>query len=119
PELPAEVTATYSDGSTAPLEVNWNNYDSSLIQKPGSFFITGTLGETSTTVSVTVTMLETVAALLNYSAAVQVNGSVTLPSSRPGVLADGTILDAEFPVTWDPIPAGFTATAGTKTIEGT
>ena len=119
PELPAEVTATYSDGSTAPLEVNWNNYDSSLIQKPGSFFITGTLGETSTTVSVTVTMLETVAALLNYSAAVQVDGAVTLPSSRPGVLADGTILDAEFPVTWDPIPAGFTATAGTKTIEGT
>lgn len=119
PELPAEVTATYSDGSTAPLEVNWNNYDSSLIQKPGSFFITGTLGETSTTVSVTVTMLETVAALLNYSAAVQVDGAVTLPSSRPGVLADGTILDAEFPVTWDQIPAGFTATAGTKTIEGT
>ena len=119
PELPAEVTATYSDGTTAPLNVNWNNYDSSLIQKPGSFFITGTLGGTSTTVSVTVTMLDTVAALLNYSAAVQVDGAVTLPSSRPGVLADGTILDAEFPVTWDPIPADFTATAGTKTIEGT
>ena len=119
PELPAEVTATYSDGSTAPLEVNWNNYDSSLIQKPGSFFITGTLEGTSTTVSVTVTMLDTVAALLNYSAAVQVNGAVTLPSSRPGVLADGTILDAEFPVTWDQIPDDFTETAGTKTIKGT
>ena len=119
PELPAEVTATYSDGSTAPLEVNWNNYDSSLIQKPGSFFITGTLGGTSTTVSVTITMLDTVAALLNYSAAVQVDGAVTLPSSRPGVLADGTILDAEFPVTWDQIPADFTETAGTKTIKGT
>lgn len=119
PELPAKVTATYSNGSTAPLEVNWNSYDSSLIQTPGSFFITGTLGGTSTTVSVTVTMLDTVAALLNYSAAVQVNGAVTLPSSRPGVLADGTILDAEFPVTWDPIPADFTATAGTKTIKGT
>ena len=119
PELPAEVTATYSDGSTAPLEVNWNNYDSSLIQTPGSFFITGTLEGTSTTVSVTITMLDTVAALLNYSASVQVGGAVTLPSSRPGVLADGTILDAEFPVTWDPIPAGFTATAGIKTIEGT
>lgn len=119
PELPAKVTATYSDGTTAPLEVNWNNYDSSLIQKPGSFFITGTLEGTSTTVSVTVTMLETVAALLNYSAAVQVNGSVTLPSSRPGVLADGTILDAEFPVAWDPILDGFTETEGVKTIEGT
>ena len=119
PELPAKVTATYSNGSTAPLEVNWNSYDSSLIQTPGSFFITGTLEGTSTTVSVTVTMLDTVAALLNYSAAVQVDGAVTLPSSRPGVLADGTILDAEFPVTWDPIPDGFTATAGIKTIEGT
>ncbi len=119
PELPAEVTATYSDGTTAPLEVNWNNYDSSLLQTPGSFFITGTLGGTSTTVSVTVTMLDTVAALLNYSAAVQVGGAVTLPSSRPGVLANGTILDAEFPVTWDQIPADFTETAGTKTIKGT
>ena len=119
PELPAEVTATYSDGTTAPLEVNWNNYDSSLIQTPGSFFITGTLEGTSTTVSVTITMLDTVAALLNYSAAVQVDGAVTLPSSRPGVLADGTILDAEFPVTWDQIPADFTETPGTKTIKGT
>lgn len=119
PELPAEVTATYSDGTTAPLEVNWNNYNSSLIQTPGSFFITGTLEGTSTTVSVTITMLDTVAALLNYSAAVQVDGAVTLPSSRPGVLADGTILDAEFPVTWDQIPADFTETPGTKTIKGT
>ena len=119
PELPAEVTATYSDGSEKQLKVNWNDYDASLIEKTGSFFITGTLEGTSTTVSVTVTMLDTVAALLNYSAAVQVNGAVTLPSSRPGVLADGTILDAEFPVTWDPIPDGFTATAGIKTIKGT
>ncbi len=117
PELPAEVTATYSNGTTAPLEVNWNSYDSSLIQTPGSFFITGTLEGTSTTVSVTVTMLDTVAALLNYSAAVQVNGSVTLPSSRPGILADGTILDAEFPVEWT-IPEDLTAAAGTKTIKG-
>src|SRR5699024_11967452 len=63
----------------------WNNYDSSLIQTPGSFFITGTLEGTSTTVSVTITMLDTVAALLNYSAAVQVDGAVTLPSSRPEI----------------------------------
>ncbi len=117
PDLPAEVTATYSNGSEKQLKVNWNDYDASLIEKTGSFFITGTLEEASTTVSVTITMLDTVAALLNYSAAVQVGGSVTLPASRPGILADGTILDAEFPVEWT-IPEDLTAAAGTKTIKG-
>ena len=118
PQLPATVVVTYRDGTTATKNVVWNNYDDSLINKVGPFAVTGTIEGTSTTVTVNVTMLDSVAALLNYSAAVQVGGSVNLPASRPAVLADGSILNAEFPVEWT-VPADLTATEGIKTVKGT
>ena len=52
-------------------------------------------------VSVGVVVLDDVAALLNYSAAVQVGQIPVLPTSRPAVMADGTVVSAQFPVTWD------------------
>ena len=117
PELPATVVVTYRDGTTETKNVVWKAYDASLIDQVGSFAVTGTIEGTNTTVSVNVTMLDSVAALLNYSAAVRKGSSVSLPSSRPAVLADGTILNAEFPVEWD-IPADLTDTVGTKTVTG-
>ena len=118
PELPATVVVTYRDGTTATKNVVWNNYDDSLINKVGPFAVTGTIEGTSTAVTVNVTMLDSVAALLNYSTAVRKGGSVSLPSSRPAVLADGSILNAEFPVEWT-IPEDLTSTVGTKTVNGT
>lgn len=118
PQLPQTVVANYKDGSTKELAVTWKDYDHSLIEKVGSFAISGTLEEGNITVTVNITMLDQVTALLNYSAAVRKGGDVTLPSSRPAVLADGTILNAEFPVDWD-IPADLTATTGVKKVEGT
>ncbi|WP_295620551.1 Ig-like domain-containing protein, partial [uncultured Intestinimonas sp.] len=117
PELPETVTVTYRDGSTEEKTVLWNAYDESLIDQVGSFTVTGTIEGTNTTVTVNITMLDSVAALLNYSAAVQVGSTVSLPSSRPAVLADGTILNAEFPVTWGSTE-GITGEAGTYTVEG-
>ena len=117
PELPATVVVTYRDGQTEAKNVVWNSYNESLIDQVGSFAVTGTIEGTNTTVSVNVTMLDSVAALLNYSAAVQMGGSVNLPASRPAVLADGTILNAEFPVEWT-IPEGLTDTEGTKIVSG-
>ena len=118
PVLPKTVVANYKDGSTKKLAVTWKDYDHSLIEKVGSFAISGTLSEGNITVTVNITMLDEVAALLNYSTAVRKGGDVTLPSSRPAVLADGTILNAEFPVDWD-IRADLTATTGVKEVKGT
>ncbi len=118
PVLPEKVTVTYKDGKTKELGVKWNSYENDLINKVGSFAISGVIQEVNVTATVNITMLDQVAALLNYSAAVQVGGQVALPNTRPAVLADGQILNAEFPVTWDSTD-GITDEAGIKVINGT
>ena len=117
PQLPQTATVTYQDGTQEQKNVLWETYDESLIQQPGSFAVTGTLEGTPVTVSVNVTMLDKVAALLNYSAAAILNSDLTLPQSRPAVLADGTVLNAEFPVAWEDYSA-ITQTEGTHTVTG-
>ena len=117
PQLPQQVTVTYRNGTQEQKNVVWNAYDESLIQQPGSFAVTGTLEGTPVTVSVNVTMLDKVAALLNYSAAAILGSDLTLPQSRPAVLADGTVLNAEFPVAWEDYSA-ITQTEGTHTVTG-
>ena len=118
PQLPQTVVANYKDGSTKELAVTWKDYDHSLIEEVGSFAISGTLSEGNITVTVNITMLDQVAALLNYSTAVTTGSNLTLPTSRPAVLADGTILNAEFPVEWN-VPEGLTDTTGVKKVTGT
>ena len=118
PELPQQVTVTYKNGKTEKLGVKWNAYDEKLIQEVGSFSITGTIEKVNVTAAVNITMLDQVAALLNYSTAVRTGSTVNLPASRPAVLADGEILNAEFPVTWDSTD-GITATPGVKKVTGT
>ena len=118
PVLPETVEVTYKDGTTKELGVTWNDYNEDLIQQVGAFTISGVIDEVNVTTTVNINMLDQVAALLNYSAAVRKDGQVTLPASRPAVLADGTILNAEFPVEWN-VPEDLTATVGTKTVQGT
>ena len=69
-------------------------------------------------ITVNVSTIGQTAGVLNYSAAVGKDAEVSLPAARPAVLADGTILAAEFPVKWD-IPKDLTATIGTKNVKGT
>ena len=69
-------------------------------------------------ITVNVSAIGQTAGVLNYSAAVGKDAEVSLPAARPAVLADGTILAAEFPVKWD-IPKDLTATIGTKNVKGT
>ena len=117
PQLPEKVTVTYQDGTQEQKNVVWKAYDENLIQQPGSFAVTGTLEGTPVTVSVNITMLDKVAALLNYSTAAILGSELTLPQSRPAVLADGTILNAEFPVVWED-DSNITKTEGTHTVTG-
>lgn len=118
PNLPDTVKVTYQNGKTETKTVTWNDYDESLINEEGSFSIGGTIDGTNVIVSVNITMISDVVALLNYSAAVQRNArSVNLPMSRPAVLPDGTILNAEFPVEWE--EAGDMDEEGVHTINGT
>lgn len=98
--LPKEVTLTYADGKTAAKAIEWEEIDPSRFEENGTFSVSGTIQDTGLTTQVNVTVMEEVAALMNYSTAILVGSSPSLPSTRPAVQADGTILNAEFPVEW-------------------
>lgn len=112
--LPETVEAHYTDGSTENLTVAWAD----TTETTGTFTVLGTVAD-KYQISVIVNMIDEVAALLNYSTATPVGQEPTLPASRPAVMADGEILDASFPVTWDTINASDYAQAGSFTVNGT
>ena len=101
PQLPAEVTLTYADGKTEVQPVKWEEIDPSKYAENGTFIVNGKIQKANISTQVNVTVMEGVAALQNYSTAIMVGSKPSLPSTRPAIQADGTILNAEFPVTWN------------------
>lgn len=118
PVLPAKIDANLSDGSTEAVDVTWDELTPEQYGTPGTFTVRGTTAK-GHSVSVNVTMLNRAGAVLNYSATTQVGTVPTIPDTRPAVLPDGTILDAQFEVDWDLPEDNAYATAGTVVINGT
>lgn len=114
PTLPKNVTVNYTDGTSEEKAVTWD----AIPEGQESYSVYGTIDDLNLRISVNVTVIGDVAGILNYSAAIGKDAELVLPSTRPAVIADGTVLTAEFPVTWE-IPADITATEGTKKIQGT
>ena len=79
--LPQEVTLTYADGKTAAKAVEWEEIDPSRFEENGTFSVSGTIQDTGLTTQVNVTVMEEVAALMNYSTAILVGSSPSLPST--------------------------------------
>lgn len=117
PELPAKITAVKADGSKEEAEVAWEILSAEQFAKAGIVGVKGLCKGKTVTISVNV--LDSVAALLNCSAATTPGSVPSLPSSRPAVLADGTILAASFPVAWDMPAASAFAQEGTVVVNGT
>ena len=118
PVLPDKIKANYSDGTSAEVSVKWGEVTDEQVNKAGSFVVSGTAE--GCTVSVVVNMIDEVAALLNYSTTTVQNTKPTLPASRQAVMADGTILSAAFPVTWEDKEASAYANKGeVVTVNGT
>lgn len=116
PKLPETAAVHYADGTTTEKAITWEAIPEENIQKDGTFSVSGKLE--GMTVSVNVTMISEAAALLNYSAAVTLGSDPNLPTARPAVLADGTILNAQFPVAWNTDGVDF-QTEGLKVVSGT
>ncbi len=116
PQLPAIVKAAYSDGTTKDVGVTWESIPEELTMQTGAFLVTGTTAE-GDKLSVTVNMIDEVAALLNYSTTVPVGQPPVLPDSRPAVLQNGDVISASFPVAWDE-PEGSYETEGVVTVNG-
>lgn len=114
PVLPTEVKVNYSDDTSETKTVAWDEIPAG----GDSYTVTGTIQDINLQAAVNVTMIGEVAAVLNYSVAVGRNAQLSLPASRPAVLADGTVLTAEFPVVWD-TTENVTAQTGTKIVNGT
>lgn len=114
PVLPSEVKIHYSDDTSETKKVTWDAFTG----EEETYSVSGTVADLNMRITVNVSAIGQTAGVLNYSAAVGKDAEVSLPAARPAVLADGTILAAEFPVKWD-IPKDLTATIGTKNVKGT
>lgn len=117
PQLPATVKAVYSDGSEKDMAVEWDAISEDQIAQTGTFSVAGKTAA-GDTVSVTVNMIDQVAALLNYTTTVPVGTEPVLPESRPAVLQNGEVISASFPVTWGE-PEGSYDQAGPVMVNGT
>lgn len=117
PQLPDTVKAVYSDGTEEDVKVEWDEISEDQTAQTGTFFVTG-VTEKGDKVSVTVNMIDQVAALLNYSTTVPVGQEPTLPETRPAVLQNGDVISASFPVTWGE-PDGSYTEPGTVKLTGT
>lgn len=117
PQLPATVKAVYSDKSEKDMPIVWDPIPEGQIGQTGTFSIAG-VTEVGDVLSVTINMIEDVAALLNYSTTVPIGQNPVLPESRPAVLPTGEVISASFPVKWGQ-PDGSYDTEGIVRVEGT
>ena len=117
PILPSDVEVRYSDGTSDRQNVTWDAVSDDQIAKAGSFSVTGTVAGQK--ISVRVTMIDEIGALLNYSATTPVGTPAVLPGSRPAVLPDGTVTSANFAVHWTKPADTVYDTVGTVKVPGT
>ena len=117
PILPSDVEVRYSDGASDRQNVTWDAVSDDQIAKAGSFSVAGTVAGQK--ISVRVTMIDEIGALLNYSASTPVGTPAVLPGSRPAVLPDGTVTSANFAVDWTKPADTVYNTAGTVKVPGT
>ena len=118
PVLPETIETRLGDGTTKELPVVWDKIDAADYANAGTFSVNGVVDDMYS-VSVIINMIDEVGGILNYSTTTPVGVPVTLPEARPAVLIDGEIIDANFPVEWDKVPAGAYDEAGTFVVEGT
>ena len=115
--LPQKVEVRYSDGSKSEEAATWGSLSQEQLATPGVYTVAGTVADQQ--VAAMVTVIDSVAALQNYSTTIPVGGDPVLPTARPAVMNDGTVMNANFPVTWAKPDAAAYAKPGTVVVEGT
>lgn len=114
--LPNQVEVRYTDGTSSQQQVVWSQIGEDQLAKPGTFTVKGTVAGAE--ISSIVTIIDEVAALQNYSTTIPIKGEPVLPASRPAVMPDGTVMNVNFPITWEqPAPDAF-AQVGAVAVKG-
>ena len=116
PALPNTLTAYLADGSAQELPVAWEEIDPDKLEEEGSFVVSGDMNGTAVTVSVS--MLKQVAAILNYSTTVHMGEKPILPEARQIVGSGGTVLNIALPVEWEEKDDSAYDEAGIVTVNG-
>lgn len=116
PAMPNTLTAYLADGSAQELPVAWEEIDPDKLEEEGSFVVSGDMNGTAVTVSVS--MLKQVAAILNYSTTVHMGEKPILPEARQIVGSDGTVLNIALPVEWEEKDDSAYDEAGIVTVNG-
>lgn len=99
-EMPATATIIYDDGTTEVKSLDWD-LSSVDVNVAGTYVATAAVDGLSIAVSSNVTVLEQLAAMLNYSTAILEGGILSLPTTLPVITEDGEVLSVELPVEWD------------------
>jgi hypothetical protein len=124
PTLPATVTVTLSDNTSASKAVTWDTIDPSSYATAGTTFkVSGTIdGVTTIKATATVTVIDATIVSIEAPAAITtpagIDPSFSLPASLTATYSDKSTDDVD--VTWDTIPASKYASVGTTfTVNGT
>ncbi|MFC5729467.1 MULTISPECIES: immunoglobulin-like domain-containing protein [Nocardioides] len=96
PVLPAQVQATFGDGRSGPVAVDWDQVDPASYDQPGTFSVTGTVSRGSSdrpVATVTVTDAEDPAVSVTSEADGEQGWWVTTPAHASATATDETGVD--------------------------
>ncbi|AWG03326.1 glycoside hydrolase family 2 TIM barrel-domain containing protein [Trueperella pyogenes] len=99
PVLPTQIEAYDAAGEASKIDVEWGPITKEQYSKAGTFVVAGRTAK-GDKVNISVTMIDGVGAVLNYSGTTRVGAEAYPPDARPVVMPDGTILRTSFPVNW-------------------
>ncbi|MBF0779550.1 MULTISPECIES: glycoside hydrolase family 2 TIM barrel-domain containing protein [unclassified Granulicatella] len=119
-QLPHTIRVRYADGQEEDKAVSWN-MSSDVTQKLSngeSSMIEGTIEGTGVPVSVYVNVIDEVVAMENYSTATERGVRPVLPETASAYTAQGTLINAQFPVTWENTPNEMFNDTGVVIIRG-
>ena len=123
PELPAQVEATYNDGSKAMVNVRWNSIVASQYAQVGTFRVEGTIEGTNLLALAEIVVnekpiiLPTINNLKSIQVTTVVGTAPELPAQVEATYSDGS--KAMVNVKWDSIAVSQYAQVGKFTVEGT
>ncbi|MCU9533046.1 discoidin domain-containing protein [Streptococcus sp. CSL10205-OR2] len=117
--LPDKVTVRYTDGTEEEKTLSFDQEAIAQGLEAGTTFVAkGRIENLDTNAEIVVSVIDQVAAIKNISFASEVGQKPQLPAQVQAYLADGTLLSAQFPVTWNTPEDTRFNTEGLVTIEG-
>lgn len=119
PNLVSVTKLHFNDGTEETHPVTWN-IEEGMFDKPETVSVVGRVSDYDFSLLTNVAVIESVGGLLNYSLATPTGvDSVDLLPTRPLVMENGEVLQAEFPVEWEEQDAENYVEPGLVTIQGT